>query len=326
MRNVGLVIFAIVSLMVHVAGAAIFLSSPEEIQEERGAGTVSLEIGDLFDSAASQEVLPDILEAKRPVTEQVDPVAARHAIPVKEFSHQDVTPVEMKPATEVKPLETRQARVVDTPLVEELHANQTLTQPDIVKPDDMPIVTHDETKVLAPGRVEQAKAVEMPLPRSAIKPKKIEPVRVSKDTSGAKPEEAKKKKRKKPASKASRAARKGGVTANAKGRKGATGGNGGKSKTADGSALTSNYKGKVTARLRRAARRLRWPRGAHNVSVSFSVAPSGLLNGVRIVGSSGNSSFDTKIVRTIKRAAPFGKFPQGMVKRRINFGVTFSDR
>jgi len=68
MRNRGLIVFAVISLMVHVTAAAIFISRPDIAMEERGAGSAALEVGALFDSVAQEEVQP--AETREPEIEE----------------------------------------------------------------------------------------------------------------------------------------------------------------------------------------------------------------------------------------------------------------
>ncbi|MTI17121.1 energy transducer TonB [Rhodobacteraceae bacterium RKSG542] len=84
-----------------------------------------------------------------------------------------------------------------------------------------------------------------------------------------------------------------------------------------GNADRENYKGRLIRKLERAVQRS-YPSKARrrglegSVVVSFSVEPSGSISGLRVVRGSGNPLFDKAALAAVKRAAPFGKFPNSL--------------
>lgn len=77
-----------------------------------------------------------------------------------------------------------------------------------------------------------------------------------------------------------------------------------------GSAEVAKYPGLVQRKLRRA---LRFPKGAGSargdVAVTFTVAASGSVSGIKVVASSGHAVLDQEAIATVKRAAPFPAIP-----------------
>ena len=87
------------------------------------------------------------------------------------------------------------------------------------------------------------------------------------------------------------------------------GGSRGKQKKIAGKAAMSNYRGRVQSHLARYKRRVGSSRG--RVVVSFSLARSGGVRGVRIVSSSGVGAIDRAAISMVKRASPFPRIPAG---------------
>lgn len=87
------------------------------------------------------------------------------------------------------------------------------------------------------------------------------------------------------------------------------GGAKGKQKKIAGKAAMSNYRGRVQSHLARYKRRVGASKG--RVVVSFSLARSGGVRGVRIVSSSGNGAIDRAAISMVKRASPFPRIPAG---------------
>ena len=77
-----------------------------------------------------------------------------------------------------------------------------------------------------------------------------------------------------------------------------------------GNAASASYAGEVMRHLSRVRR----PRasGPGSAFVSFTVAPSGELENIAILESSGSSRFDRDALRVVERAAPFPQPPSGV--------------
>ena len=319
MRHLGLVLFALLSLMVHVTAAAVFMSEPDAIEEARGAGTAALEVGNLFDSAASDAVEPKTLDTVRQQPPTLAPVPTRRAIEVKTFNSAAVVPT---------PVEPPQTQEMVTAALAELTANEALREPDLIKPRDVPPAKEQET----PPEVTAIKSVEAPAirevkPVKTAKLTKIEPAEESEDEAmdpapafmpkaAPRPKDMSKPRRVAkavPAPQApSKASRKGGITANASGTKGQLGGNGGKEARAAGEKLVSNYRGKISTKLRR---RLVYPssakrRGLSGTStVRFVIASNGSANSIKLIRSSGHPQLDEAALSAVRRASPFPPHP-----------------
>ncbi|WP_319529969.1 cell envelope integrity protein TolA [uncultured Cohaesibacter sp.] len=348
MRKIGLMIFACLSLLAHITVAAVFLAPTNEVMEEAGQGETALEMGTLFDSTASKAVEPETLPERQEVSRTVSATEPRRAIPIKAFNQQDVAP---------RPVEPRQAEAEALP--EELTATPEIQDTDIVKPREaktasnsaraVPPATIREARVASPEEVTPTTATEIAPPQTieavdgalASMPRSRPPELVKSmeqqqeiERQKAREREAARKAQAKAqakaqvqaqsASRAAKAARKGGATTNANGKKAATGGTGGKTKAANGDALTSNYKGKVRARLRRS---LVYPRAAQQrretgtATVRFSIAANGRATAISLVKSSGRTRLDRAALATVKRASPFPPLPSGTGRGAITMTV-----
>lgn len=87
------------------------------------------------------------------------------------------------------------------------------------------------------------------------------------------------------------------------------GGAKGKQKRIAGKAAMSNYRGRVQSHLARYKRQVGSSRG--RVVVSFTLARSGGVRGVRVVRSSGNGAIDRAALAMVRRASPFPRIPAG---------------
>ncbi|SNZ20591.1 energy transducer TonB family protein [Cohaesibacter gelatinilyticus] len=310
MRNLGLTIFALVSLVVHVTAATMFLNGPEKAMEERGAGVAALEMGSLFDSAEQEAVEASELKTVKPTPRTLEQTPVDRAIPVKTFVQETVQPKQAQ-RIEPKPIKVSQATDLAEPLVEELTANEALAKPEIFKPREIKPV---ETKQVKPRKkIKEVKATK-PKPVKKVTPKK------KKKKTKPKRKSVKTAKKKQNARKASKASRKGGEIASKRGRKNATGGNGGKSRTANGKALTTNYKGKVRRKIIRKKRSL-GRRHKGTAVIRFTVSANGRMSGLRLTRSSGNARVDKEALAMARRAAPFPAFPAGMPRNAKQFTV-----
>jgi len=87
---------------------------------------------------------------------------------------------------------------------------------------------------------------------------------------------------------------------------------------------TSNYKGKVASKLRRAKR---YPREARRKNlegtarVAFTITRSGAVSGIRLARSSGHALLDRAALEMVRRAAPMPKFPSEITVARMSLQV-----
>lgn len=321
MRKFGFFVFALLSLVVHVTAANLLLTGKQEIEIERGVGSAALEVGSLFDSVQSEAVEPEEVKQTETVPREIKPTELRQAIAVKEFVETEVKRAEV---AAIKPDE------IVAPLVRDLTVNEKLKEPDILKPLAIAPI---KVKAVQEAKPVKALPVKKPQKVEAVKPQPAKKVTLKKPQKPKKKVTKKKvtkKKKAKTAQRASNASRKGAKKANAKGKKKATGGSGGKNTKANGKALLSNYRGKVTSRVDRRAQRL-YGRLSRKVTgaprVAFTVSRSGsLTSGPRLVRSSGNKKLDNAALRAVRRAAPFPKMPQGIGRSSITFSVIIKKR
>ena len=337
MRNAGLIFFAMLALVIHVAVAAVFFTSPNDAaREERGAGTAALEVGNLFDSIASEAIQAEQVEAVQKPIRELTTATLRQAIHVKAFTQEEVV---------AKPLAAAVVTDATEPLIEELKPNHDLTDTEILQPK--PLIAVPAKRWVKPtlkrlnSKLVQAKTlVAEPIVAKALAPTKPKPIEEAKLVEvkprpkaqpRTKPKPKNKTVQKKKASKAAKASRKGGVKANKKAKKSALGGNGGKNAKAKGQALTSDYKGSVRSRVWRYAR---YPasegrRGSKGTPrVAFTITATGALKNLRLVKSSGNARLDKAAISAVKRAAPFPKLPKATLKKSISFnlGITLKPK
>lgn len=231
---------------------------------------------------------------------QTGPVHAATAPPVEEVKPVESGPVEsgpvesakVEPLPEQKPVETTSVVPTETPSpVEPVKPEAELLE---AVPDPLLDVTQTpRTKPEPPVRRTELRKV----------PEKVK-------TAQKKGAEA--------------SARKGGeritsktARSNANGRIDARSGDG-------GTRATSNYKGKVAAKLRRAKR---YPREARRqnlegtVRVAFTIAANGSVSGIRVIRSSGHPVLDQAAVEMVQRAAPMPKFPSDIRAANMNLQV-----
>nr|WP_321462143.1 energy transducer TonB [uncultured Cohaesibacter sp.] len=325
MGRSGLAIFILLSGVVHVAAALLFVDRPPEILEERGAGATALEIGNLFDSVGQNAVEATWVESIETPEKTAAPVKVAKA-------------ARIEPARTVEPKAPALAAVAP---VQAFTPNEALAKADIytaealepVKPEDSltpemakltpaepvvekPVDSAEKPEPIKPEEtqariVERLPATKPPAPKAAAV-RQVQPAKTA-----AKAQEARQ---------ASIASRKGGSVANSKGKAGATGGNGGKS-ASNGTALTSNYMGKVRSRV---ARKKRYPNAARRrgetgtAVIRFVVAQNGSMSGLGLVRSSGSKALDEAALSMAQRAAPFPKIPQETGKARITFTLPIS--
>jgi protein TonB len=98
-------------------------------------------------------------------------------------------------------------------------------------------------------------------------------------------------------------------------------GNQGRVKTeVSGKASLSNYKGRLRSRL---MRNVRSSRISGTVFISFTIAKSGHIRGLRVYKSSGNKKLDKSALSTAKRASPFPPLPHGHKSLRVTAPIRF---
>lgn len=126
-----------------------------------------------------------------------------------------------------------------------------------------------------------------------------------------KPKKAKRRAKKNSTAKTSASSRRNGANSSNAGSRG-------KSSRAAGRAKLASYLGRVKSKIRRQNRGAK----ASGVSVvSFSIAGTGNVVGVRLKRSSGNTTLDKAAVRMVRRAAPFGPIPSDVGRRKLSLSV-----
>ncbi|MBN9672293.1 energy transducer TonB [Roseibium aggregatum] len=237
---------------------------------------------------AEQETKP--VEMVKP-PETVQP--AEPLEPVEQVTVAAVKPVE--PVAEQKPVEIAQAEVPEDPDV----LKPVEPQPEVQEPVVDPLMEVTQTPKVKP---------KPPVRKAQKKTKKKKAVKAG--TTQKRGTNAQ--------------SRKGGERVTSNSAKGFQNGRAdGKSKDG-GTRARSNYKGKVSAKLRRAKR---YPKEASRknikgtVVVTFVIASSGSVSGIRVVRSSGNSVLDRAGIDMVRRASPMPKFPKDISEKRMPMTV-----
>ncbi|AXS41659.1 energy transducer TonB [Breoghania sp. L-A4] len=313
----------IASVGLHAGGSAYMSGGDDAVRIEASAGGAVSVVGSLEDLVAGAEVAavetPD--DPTPPVQAPADPMdpvttpqvmAAVEPLPVLEPL--DVTPAPPRAGvTEVREVTPETAETVTVkPLdaVSETPKTAVPPKPLEARPPVEPVARAtpiEPVAVITPDAVLTAKPVRVAtLEPVKEKPRKTKPKKV-RQPKGAKAD-----------------SRRGAETvtsdrgrSNANGRATATDGE-------RGQAATSNYKGKVLSRLRRAKR---YPREARRAGVSgtatlrFTVSRDGSVSGVRIVRSSGAAVLDEAVLDLIRRASPMPSFPSEVSGNSMTFSV-----
>ncbi|ADZ70596.1 energy transducer TonB [Polymorphum gilvum] len=295
----------VLSAGLHAAGSAVMNARDDGAQVEASLGGAVSVVGSLHDLVVGTDA-----EAVEPDAEPLQPVNEAVVAPLRPVETvrpmqgaAAVTPVQVTPVqagvTDTVTVETAVEPTQATPLEASLEPPATATVVDQVPMQAMEPVRPPEAQAVPPAPTQKPVVAKTPpareKPRTAPKPRGAET-----------------------------AARRGGerVTSadggsNAIGRADASVGD-------QGLAATSNYKGKVLSRLRRAKQ---YPREASRAGISgvvvlrFTVARDGSVSGVAIAKSSGHPVFDQATLELMRRASPMPAFPPEIRSATLSFSV-----
>ena len=344
----------LISVLLHSAGSAYFAEDPNEISIAASQGGGVSVIGSLEDMVMGNHVesvepvdpIEEVELLEEPLEEIREPVeVTKVEPPVTADAVQPVQAVNQPVAVETPVMEP-----VTTPVVAGVTSTDTVTSiepAEEIVPEDVQPLTEVKPDIQAQTDhrpVEIAKAVqpevrevqeiqevqEPVIPETVVLEEIEEPLDDVTKTPVAKPkppvETVKKETRKKPVKQAGTKtnSRKGGeritsntARSNANGRADA--------KTNDGGTkATSNYKGKVVAKLRRAKK---YPSKARRknlsgiVQISFTIAKNGSVSGVQIARSSGHQILDQAALDMVRRASPMPKFPSDIRVAKMTLQV-----
>lgn len=343
------------SLTVHAAGFAWFYSSGPAVQIAAGQASTITIVGSLEDlvagSKAATEVEPPEKQAEpiqnkliEPVKPETEPMKSAALAPVPAQMVEGITqkaeiapvkPVEaiqpqevlrqvseVKPPEKTVPLPVEQAKPVEPKKLEEVQEpvqpqelaelEQVSHEVEELEPEELKAERVDQ-KELAELQEEAPEAEVVPLPRKAPPRPKLKQV-------------AEKAKTARKAGNAQINQRKGAATATAGARKASAGGARQGSSDSAGNADKDNYLGKVHNKLKRAAEKAypRWEkkRGRQGtVKVSFTIQQDGSVTNIAITRPSGNKRLDQAALKTVSRAAPFGKAPFASSRQTVD--ITF---
>lgn len=225
---------------------------------------------------------------------------------------EEITPAEIQPEeVEPEPVEVAQVAPVQPEVTAETPSEVVPTEADVILPaDEIPPIATEEPEVTAtvapaetviPEEKPEPEKVEKPDPEKKVEPKKKpekkKPVRKMAGESG---------KEKESANKGQADGVENAVASSATGKKGTRA-------QQSGNAVSSNYKGKVQAKLnrvRRSSPRVNGESLRGAVTVRFVVAASGAVSSISVVRSSGSPTLDETALDTVRRAAPFPKIPE----------------
>jgi len=208
----------------------------------------------------------------------------------------------------------------------------TVTAPEPAEPSSADtIVPVETTEPLGPEEEVAMLPIPRPTPRPHYTPPKVEPRQGQPPRQAPSPRQQTEERKESPKRQATSRGSRGQNTQNA--RRGSSEGSRVASGTESqgpgrarqtGNAATSNYPGKIVAKLRRS---LRYPREARRqrlggeVRVAFTVTQDGRVSGIRIVRSSGSPVLDQAALETVQRAAPFPKIPAEAARSSWPFTV-----
>ncbi|MEE4016040.1 TonB family protein [Roseibium sp. FZY0029] len=343
---------AILSLVLHGTGAAFFAKDPDEVSIAASEGSGVAVIGSIEDLVAGAQV--DAVADHQPV-EDVTPDVA----PIEEAQESTATP-EVQPDTTAKPVEMQPAPAVaeampDMPVSEAVPSVPAMAGVTSTEPVTAPVttesrVTLEPVKPVKPApqqkpvdlaRVEPVapvKAVKPMEPQTEMQQPVADPLAEVTQTPTRKPKppvrkaEAPKVEQRDTPKKvvktrtrgAETNARKGGERITSKSAKSNVNGRANARTNDGGTKATSNYQGKVVAKLRRAKR---YPREAKRqrlvgtVNVGFTISSNGAVSGIRITRSSGHPVLDQAALDMVRRASPMPKFPGDIRVARMNMQV-----
>lgn len=307
------------SVAIHLAVGARYDFAGDLVERSASPGGEHAVAGDLADLVVGTNV-PEPVEPLEE-EEQIEPVEEMPPEEVVEES-EPVEPVENAPVEpeESVELEEPSPQVALSPVLRDEVA------PVMAMPEDPPEAEEPEEPTL-PEEVapEPAETVEEVEPREAepVEPESAVADVVEAPVPAQKPEierpkrQVKKRvvKKRKPVARGNSDKRQ--VRGQSRGSNTAERGDGGRK-------ATSNYLGRVNARLQRAKRYPRRARGAEGtVMVRFTIARSGSVSGIRVVRSSGSAELDAAAVSNVKRASPLPRFPDDMPQSSQTVTVPF---
>jgi protein TonB len=341
---------AVLSLVLHGTGAAYFARDPDEISiaASRGGG-VSV-IGSLEDLVAGSMV--DAIPETRPVEmaepettllepvkaeAQAAPVEAGPVLPAAEFVPVKpvAAPVSAVPATPAPVaagiLSTEPVSAVDTVEAIPRQAKAPPLDPATIEPP-----AEFALAEIAPAEILKPQAVLQPvqpdsLPLEALPEPRQEDIRTPR-TKPAPPVRKTEPRKDPKQSRQSQAQVRGAETSSSKGgeritsRTATSNANGRADARTDdgGTKASSNYKGKVVAKLRRAKR---YPKQAlrqrlrGDVHIAFTISANGSVSGIRVLRSSGHPVLDQAAIDMVKRAAPMPAFPSDLRLPRMTVEI-----
>lgn len=230
-------------------------------------------------------------EAVRPDAPVVTAAPVTPAEPVRPVA--PAAPAQVAPVTEAKPVEI--ARIDPAPAAEPVE--QVEQDPEVQQPVEDTLAAVTETPKIKP------------------KPPAREPERKKPPEKKAKPRQNKG---------VAASSRKGGERVNSNSARSNANGRPDARTNDGGTRAASNYKGKVVAKLRRAKR---YPREAKRrnlqgtARVSFTIARSGSVSGVRITRSSGHPELDQAAIDMVRRASPMPRFPADIRDSKMSLQV-----
>jgi protein TonB len=240
----------------------------------------ALQAGDPDEEIQPEEIKPEEVEPPLAEVAEVPPVQSE----ITAETPTDIVPTEadvILPAEEILPVVAEQPEITATVAPAEIVVPEEKPEPEEVKPEP-------EKK-----------------PEPKKKPEKEKPKKVVKKQAG---DEGK---QQTAANKGQEDGVEGAAASNAQGKKGAF-------SRQSGNANSSNYDGKVRAKLARAKRypsSARRERAQGSVVVRFVVSANGGVSGVSIARSSGFAVLDEAAMDAVQRAAPFPDTPDGNSKR-----------
>lgn len=350
---------AVISLVLHASGSAMFAENPDEISIAASQGGGVSVIGSIEDMVIGVEAetipLDEEVEEVDEEAEIVEPVRTAPVQPVVETEPVEtevrpetaapvvagVTTTDRVNATEftevVPPKETLSPETASEPAeqIKPVEAVEPVRQ--VAVPQSEPVDPAKEQKPVEVARAEVSEPVDViePVtPETEVQEVETDPLLEVTKVPTKKPEPPVRKAEPQNVAKTDVkrvqkkgtevSSRRGGERVTSQSASSNTNGRADATTNDNGTRATSNYKGKVAARLRRAKR---YPRDASRqklggvVRVSFTISANGSVSGIRVTRSSGHQILDQAAIEMVQRASPMPRFPNDIREASMQLQV-----
>lgn len=352
-RALNLCLLASVALHLSCTVFLIVMPKPETVEVAGGGAVSVMLVGEqAFDSltagkADGEEHTPPVAEAKIVETnkQQAEATTTEESVqPVEEQTAEAASPppaetveantAASEPVAATEPVETGAATALEHPAPAETAPaveNHAINPSAVAETGELAPetpVTAAEAKPTEPVEEPEkprVEAIKPPEPAKLVGKPEKKPEKPKKEDKAEKKAAAHKKADTRHDAQQARAKSSKGDAGEAKSaaERGASSAANGARQSDPGNAATSNYPGKIAAKLRRA---LKYPRSAVSGSggearVAFTVLSNGTATSIRVVSSSGSPVLDQAALDAVRRASPFPPIPPEAGRQQWPFAV-----